>query len=171
MRRNKTLYAIGLVCAVAGLGAWALLKGQGGIQYRTVPVQRGDVEYTISATGNPNAVVTVQVGSQVSGNIMALYADFNSKVTKGQLIARIDPAPSQAKVDQAQANVQAAQANAISAEANVQKALASVQSANAAVANAKAGVTKAQAAADDARIKSDRRVTLAQQGILSKEDM
>jgi HlyD family secretion protein len=171
MRAKKTLYVIGLFGALTGLGAWALLKGQGGIQYRTVPVQRGDIEYTISATGNPNAVVTVQVGSQVSGNIMALYADFNSKVTKGQLIARIDPSPLQAKVDQAQANVQAAQANAISAQANVQKALASVQAANAAVANARAGVVKAQAAANDAKIKAERRVTLAKEGVLSKEDM
>ena len=65
MRSKKTLYAIAVVCALAGLGAWALLKGQGGVQYRTARVQRGDLEFTISATGNPNAVVTVQVGSQV----------------------------------------------------------------------------------------------------------
>src|SRR5438876_11183360 len=121
MRRNKTLYAGGLGCALAGLGAWALLKGQGGIQYRTAPVQRGDVEYTISATGNPNAVVTVQVGSQVSGNIMALYADFNSKVTKGQLIARIDPQIFQARVDAAQATAGVAQGALYNAQAQVQK--------------------------------------------------
>ena len=171
MRVGKTLYAIGLVGALAGVGAWELLKGQGGVQYRTAPVQRGDIEYTISATGNPNAVVTVQVGSQVSGNIMALYADFNSRVTKGQLIARIDPAPLQAKVDQAQANVQAAQANAISAQANVQKALASLQAANAGVANARAGVAKATAAANDAKVKAERRIMLAKEGVLSREDM
>ena len=64
----------------------------------------------VSATGNPNAVVTVQVGTQVSGVVVALFADFNSKVTKGELIARIDPAPFQAKVDQAQANVLKAEA-------------------------------------------------------------
>ena len=171
MRRKKAFYAVGLAIALAGAGAWALLKGQSGIQYRTAPVERGEIDYTISATGNPNAVVTVQVGSQVSGNIMALYADFNSKVTKGQLIARIDPAPFQAKVDQARANVDAVQANVINAQANAQKALAAVQAANAAVANARAAVIKAQAAAQDAKTKAGRRVTLAQQGILSKEDM
>ena len=133
MRRHKTIYAIVLVGALAVVGAWELLKGQGGLQYRTVPVERGEVDYAISATGNPNAVVTVQVGSQVSGNIMALYADFNSKVTKGQLIARIDPAPFQAKVDQARANLDAARANVFNAQANAQKALAAVQAANAAV--------------------------------------
>src|SRR5215472_16367287 len=168
MRRNKALYAIVLVCALAGVGTWQLLKGQGGLQYRTSAVERGEVDYTISATGNPNAVVTVQVGSQVSGNIMALYADFNSKVTKGELIARIDPAPFQAKVDQAKANLDATNANAINAQANVQKAIASVQAANASLANAKAAVTKAQVAAQDAKIKADRRVTLAQECILSK---
>jgi HlyD family secretion protein len=157
--------------ALAGVGAWALLKGQSGLQYRTAAVERGEVDYAISATGNPNAVVTVQVGSQVSGNIMALYADFNSKVTKGQLIARIDPAPFQAKVDQARANLDAAQANVTNAQANTQKALAAVQAANAALANAKAAVAKAQVAAQDAKTKSDRRVTLANEGILSKEDM
>src|SRR5438045_9710751 len=115
MWRNKALYAIVLVIALAGIGAWELLKGQSGLQYRTAPVERGEIDYTISATGNPNAVVTVQVGSQVSGNIMALYADFNSKVTKGQLIARIDPAPFQAKVDQARANVDAVPPNVINA--------------------------------------------------------
>src|SRR5690349_11980392 len=171
MRRNKIFYAMGLAAALAGVGAWALLKGQGGLQYRTAAVERGEVDYAISATGNPNAVVTVQVGSQVSGNIMALYADFNSKVTKGQLIARIDPAPLQAKVDQARANVDLAQANVINSQANAQKALASVQAANASLANARAAVIKAQAAAQDAKTKAGRRVTLAQQGILSKEDM
>jgi HlyD family secretion protein len=171
MRRNKALYAIALVGALAVVGAWELLKGQGGLQYRTAAVERGEVDYAISATGSPNAVVTVQVGSQVSGNIMALYADFNSKVTKGQLIARIDPAPFQAKVDQARANVEAAQANVFNAQANTQKALASVQAANASLANAKAAAVKAQVAARDAKTKAGRRVTLAQEGILSKEDM
>src|ERR1051326_8091152 len=140
MRRNKALYAIGLIGVLAAIGAWQLLKGQSGVQYRTAAVERGEVDYAISATGNPNAVVTVQVGSQVSGNILALYADFNSKVTKGQLIARIDPAPFQAKVDQARANVDAAQANVTNAQANTQKALAAVQAANATLANAKATV-------------------------------
>jgi len=141
------------------------------MQYRLAPVERGEVDFTVSATGNPNAVVTVQVGSQVSGNILALYADFNSKVTKGELIARIDPAPFQAKVDQAQANVAAAQAAVVNAQANVQKALASIQAAIASQANAQAAVVKAQVAAADAKSKADRRVTLAQQGVISKEDL
>src|SRR5260370_33682880 len=136
MRRQKAFYAIAVVVAFTAIGTWFLLRGQSGIQYRTAPAERGDVDYTISATGNPSAVVTVQVGSQVSGNIRALSADFNSKVPKGQLIARIDPAPFQAKVDMAKANVDAAKAAVVNGQANVRKALASSQSAKAAGGNA-----------------------------------
>jgi HlyD family secretion protein len=170
MRRKRLLLTIAAVAGGAGLGTWALLHGQNGFQYRTAPVEKGEIAVTISATGNPNAVVTVQVGSQVSGNIMALYADFNSKVRKDQLIARIDPASFQARVDQAQANLDAARAAVINAQANVQRAQAGVQSAIAGQANAKAGVLKARVGAEDARVKRDRRVELAKQGVLSRED-
>src|SRR5207244_1830977 len=170
MRRKRLLLTIAAVAGGAGLGTWALLRGQNGLQYRTAPVEKGEIAVTISATGNPNAVVTVQVGSQVSGNIMALYADFNSKVKKDQLIARIDPASFQARVDQSQANLDAARAAVMNAQANVQRAQAGVQSAIAGLANAKAGVLKARVGAEDARVKRDRRVELAKQGVLSRED-
>jgi HlyD family secretion protein len=91
-------------------GGWTLLRNSSGVQYRTAAVSHGDINVAISATGNPNAVVTVQVGSQVSGIVMALYADFNTKVTKGQLIARLDPASLLAKVDEAQGNLDSARA-------------------------------------------------------------
>ena len=150
---------------------WVLLRSQTGIQFRTATVSHGDINVTISATGNPNAVVTVQVGSQVSGIILALYADFNTKVTKGQLIARIDPAPFQAKVDQAQANVDSARAAVANAEAGVQKAHAGLQAAYAAVAGAKANVVKAQVTAEDDKVKVDRRVVLVGQNADAQEDL
>ena len=131
----------------------------------------GDIDVAVSATGNPNAVVTVQVGSQVSGTILALYADFNTKVTKGQLIARIDPAALQAKVDQGQANLDAARSGVANAEAGVQKAQAGIQAAKASVAAAAANVVKTKVAAQDAKVKSDRRVQLAAEGVFSKEDV
>jgi hypothetical protein len=59
---------------------WAWLDSRSSVQYRTTTVEHGDINVTISATGNPNAVVTVQVGSQVSGNILALFADFNTEI-------------------------------------------------------------------------------------------
>src|SRR5690349_10269702 len=170
MRRKKTLYLIGVICALGGLGTWALLEGQSGLQYRTAPVQRGDIESTISATGNPNAVVTVQVGSQVSGNIMALYADFNSKVKKDQLIARIDPQSFQARVDAARAAVETARAQLLNAQAGVQKSLADVASAQANVMVARHNTQKANLTVVDAKSKMDRRIELANEGVLSKED-
>jgi HlyD family secretion protein len=134
-------------------------------------VEHGDINVTISSTGNPNAVVTVQVGTQVSGVVVALFADFNSKVTKGELIARIDPAPFQAKVDQATANLDAAKAAVANAQAVVQQALAGIQAANSSLAAAQANVVKAQAVTEDAKVKVDRRVIMVGQGADSKEDM
>ena len=69
------------------------------------PVTRGDIVDTVGATGTLQAVTTVQVGSQVSGNISWLGADFNSIVKKGQVIARLDPSLFQAQVEQARANL------------------------------------------------------------------
>jgi HlyD family secretion protein len=171
MQRKTVLIAVAALCAVVGLVTWLLLRSRSGIQYRTATVEHGDINVAISATGNPNAVVTVQVGSQVSGTILALYANFNTKVTKGELIARIDPAAFQAKVDQGQANLGAARAAVANAEAGVQRAQAGIQAANASVAAAVANVVKAKVATQDAKIKAGRRVQLAEHGVLSKEDV
>ena len=156
---------------VIGLVTWAAFGGASGLQYRTVPAGHGDINVTISATGNPNAVVTVQVGSQVSGNILSLYADFNTKVTKGQLIAQIDPAPFQTRVNQAQANVDAARAAVANSQAVVQQALANIQASRSAQAAAEANTVKAQAIVDDAKVKVDRRVVMVAQGADAKEDL
>jgi len=109
--KRKVVLLTSAVAAFAAPGGWALLKGHATIEYRTVPAERGNIAYAISATGSPNAVVTVQVGTQVSGNILALYADFNTRVKKGQLVARIDPQLFQAKVDQSRANLDVAKAS------------------------------------------------------------
>ncbi len=171
MQKKTVLYTVTAVCAVAGLSSWVLLHNNSGVQYRTATVSHGDINVTISATGNPNAVVTVQVGSQVSGIVMALYADFNTKVTKGQLIARLDPASLQSKVDEAQASLDSARATAANAQAGIQRAQASIQAANATVAAAVANVIKAGVTTQDAKIKGDRRIVLAKEGVLSQEDV
>ena len=167
---KKHLIVVSVAVSVL-LGAWVVAGRQTGSEYRTEPVQHGDINVTVSATGNPNAVVTVQVGSQVSGTIQALFADFNTKVTKGELIARIDPAPFQAKVDQAQANLDAAQAAVANAQAVVQQAQANIQSANSSLAAAQANVTKAQAISEDAKVKVDRRAIMVSQGADAREDL
>jgi HlyD family secretion protein len=171
MQRKTVLIVVGASCALVGLVTWLLLRGQSSTQYRTATVEHGDINVSISATGTPNAVVTVQVGSQVSGSIQALYVDFNTKVTKGQLIARLDPAALQAKVDQGQATLDSARAGVAAGEAGVQKAQAGIQASNASVAAAAANVVKSRVAVQDAKVKADRRVQLAKEGVLSKEDV
>lgn len=102
--------------SVAGLAAWFFLwrESNQAVKYKTVKVERGAIESSVSATGTLNAVVTVQVGSQVSGTIKELYADFNSAVKKDQVIARLDQKTFIAQRDQAKANL-------INARANVEK--------------------------------------------------
>ena len=169
MRRRTGLIFVTLL-VFAAFGAW-VLAGHPRVEYRTETLEHGDMNVTVSATGNPNAVVTVQVGSQVSGTIQALFADFNTRVTNGELIARIDPAPFQAKVDQAQANLDAARATVANAQAVVQQAMANIQSANSSLAAAQANVAKARAVAEDAKVKVDRRIVMVSQGADAQEDL
>src|SRR5512147_600064 len=80
-------------------------RGNNKEQYKTEKVDRGDITMTVTATGTLSAVTTVQVGSQVSGIVARLYADFNSRVSRGQLLAELDPTPFQATVEQRRADV------------------------------------------------------------------
>jgi HlyD family secretion protein len=95
--------------------------------YFTAKVEKGDIRQVIEATGTINPVTSVQVGSQVSGMISKLYVDFNSKVTKGQVIAEIDPKLFQGAVLQAEADLQNAQALLAAAKANLAKDQATLQ--------------------------------------------
>jgi HlyD family secretion protein len=88
------------------------LKGRSSIpKYRTAKIQRGDISIIVTATGTVNPVTTVQVGSQVSGTIYKLYADFNDRVKKGQLVAQLDPTFLKAQVAQAMADLEKANAS------------------------------------------------------------
>src|SRR6202171_5041962 len=169
--RRKYLWIALAVVIVLGVGWWFYSRSGNQVQYQTGAVERGAVQASISATGNTNAVVTVQVGSQVSGNIKALFADFNTKVKKGQLVAQIDPQSFQARVDQARASLDSANSNVVSARAQIQKAEADIASARAALANQQASVAKSKAIARDAAMKLKDRQNLFQQGIISKEDL
>src|SRR6266487_3907071 len=82
----------------------------GAANYQTATVTRGPITQAVTATGTLNPVVNVQVGSQVSGNIAKLFADFNSQVKAGQVVAQIDPAIFQATVTQAEGDLANAQA-------------------------------------------------------------
>src|SRR5438046_4702177 len=144
MSKRKLVSIVAGAVVVAGLGGWSLLRDAGQQEYRTARVERGEIDATISATGTSNAVVTVQVGSQVSGNIKALYADFNTKVKKGQLVALIDPELFEARVNQEQASVDNARASVLNYTAQIQKAAADVSAAQANVEFARGNVAKAK---------------------------
>lgn len=110
-RGRGRLIAAGL--AIAAVAGYCALRSnpQAEPRYRTAEVDRGEIVARVSASGALAALVTVEVGSQVTGRIQSLHADFNSPVRKGELIAKIDPALFEASVAQASANVAAARGN------------------------------------------------------------
>jgi len=162
--------AAAMLAAATAVGVCVYFWNLPRTEYVTARVDRGDIDSTVTTTGNLNAVITVQVGSQVSGNITALYADFNTKVKKGQLVALIDPAPFQAAVDQARATLNSAKAAVLTAQATLAKSRSDLASAIANVASQKANVVKAQSAVDLAKVEADRRLILIQQNATSQED-
>jgi HlyD family secretion protein len=143
------LIATGTIIAI-GIFAAFEFKGQDKPQYFTTKADRGDIREVVEATGTINAVITVQVGSQVSGTIARLYVDFNSRVKKGQVVAQIDPPLFEGALLQAKADLANAEANVASAKANLEKA--------------KAGDIQAKA-------DYDRAVRLASQKIMSQQQL
>jgi RND family efflux transporter, MFP subunit len=159
-RRGTFRSVIAIICilAVVAAAVWFVKKRRPAQQnqYRTEKVGRGDVLMTVTATGTLSAVTTVQVGSQVSGMISRLYADFNSRVKKGQLLAELDPTPLQAQVEQRQADLTKAQVDLRNTEITLNRqqrlvasglaAQADLDAANAARDSAKAQVEQSSAA-------------------------
>lgn len=96
-------------------------------QWRTATVTRGDIRVSISATGTLSAISTVDVGSQISGQVTDVLVDFNDQVRRGQVIARIDPSTYEAQIAQGNASINAARASLASAEASLRNAEADYQ--------------------------------------------
>jgi len=165
--KNKGRLVLGLgVCAVA-FRAWKYVRASARTAYRTEAAQMGRIQSVVSVTGTCSAVLTVPVGSQVSGTIKALYADFNTPVRKGQLVAEIDPLPFQEKVNQAQAALESAQAAVVAAKATVQKAEVDIRTAQATKDSQSALVAQAMAGERGAKITADRQQLLAKSSIVS----
>jgi HlyD family secretion protein len=163
-----------VVAVIAGLitGGYLYTQSLGSrSSFRTAPVTRGSVVAAISATGALNAVITVQVGSQVSGNIKQLFADFNSVVKKGQVIARIDPELFQAQVNQAKAQVDAAKAALANQEAAVEKTRADLANVKAALASAHAQTLKAQVGVVDGKRNLGRQQELRTRELVAQSDL
>ena len=120
--RVKTIVTVFAMIFLAA--AWFFFFRNGeedSLSYRTAAVERGPIISVVSTSGTLNAVITVQVGSQVSGQIKELLADFNSEVQAGQVIARIDPETFEAKVRQARAELDVARANVHIQRAGVER--------------------------------------------------
>jgi HlyD family secretion protein len=176
---NKRVIGIGLLgVALAGGGAYwfSQAKQAPAVTYTTTPAERGRLQSKVTATGAISALVTVQVGSQVSGRVSQLNVDFNSPVKKGQVLARLDPQLFQANLAQAQANLVSAQSaltrarieaertgralararqlfdRQLIARADLDTAQADADSARAQVASAGAGVEQARAGVNQSRL-------------------
>ncbi|HVG30591.1 MAG TPA: efflux RND transporter periplasmic adaptor subunit [Pyrinomonadaceae bacterium] len=141
LKRRKGLVAVFVAIVLAAVGGYMIWGDRASAaEYMTARVERGNLRNTVTATGTLQAVTTVQVGSQASGTISALYADFNSTVRKGQVVAQLDPATAQAQVQQARANLEQARAGLVQARAGIAQSQAGI-------AQTRAGVTDAQAKA------------------------
>lgn len=125
-----------LLISLGGFAAWRYWGAPPSPEYRTAKVEQGPILATATASGTLNAVVSVQVGSQVSGQIKEVLVDFNSEVKRGQVIARIDPEIFEYRLKQAQADVDAAQAAILVQEANVQSRRAEISRAEVNLAEA-----------------------------------
>jgi len=120
---KRAIIVVVLLAVIGGgAGAWYSQRNKTEIQVTTAPLTRGDIIDTVGATGTLQAVTTVQVGSQVSGNIQWLGADFNSIVKKGQVIARLDPSLFEAQLNQVQANLVQARANLTKSRSELERA-------------------------------------------------
>ena len=149
MKRAITVVVL-LALIGAGAGAWYYRSGDTEIHVNFAPLTRGDIVDTVGATGTLQAVTTVQVGSQVSGNIQWLGADFNSIVKKGQVIARLDPSLFDAQLKQVQANLIQSRANLTRAQSELDR-------------------TKVQLL--DAQQKNSRAVELSSRELIAKSDL
>jgi HlyD family secretion protein len=150
MFTRKRLLIIAVLIVAVGVFAAFRLRTAGPVQYYTAQVEAGDLKQVVEATGTINAVITVQVGSQVSGAVSRLNVDFNSKVRKGQVIAQIDPALFEGALSQAKADFENAKAN---------------------LAVALANTAKAKASAVQTKTDYERNLGLAKQGVVSQQSL
>jgi HlyD family secretion protein len=159
---KKHLPKLLLVLLLAGASAlgWYWYRGKGAegeVRYRTAKVERGPITAVVVASGTLNAVTTVQVGSQISGQVQNIYADFNTAVKKDQIIARIDPSTFELRVNQASADVDAAQG--------------AVAVARSGVAAAQAEIGRVRVALLDAQRDFDRKKMLVDKGFISGAEL
>lgn len=156
--KRTTWIPAALVLALAAAGGWwwNQRNAQDAVQYRTAPIERGPLQASVSASGAVNPVTQVSVGTQVSGQVRAVYVDFNTEVKSGQLIAEIDPQTFEYRLRSAQADVDASHAAVAIAVANA--------------ASSRANVSRAQTDLAEAKRAHERNVSLVAQGFIAQSE-
>lgn len=141
--KKKMLFVLVIGAVLFAAFGRGVFSRKEGVNYDMAPVERRDISSFVTAIGNVSAVTTVEVGTQVSGTIRAIYVDYNSIVNKGQIIALIDPTTFEAQVEQAKANLM----------------------------QAKAGLQRAQATLADAKRNLDRQKMLWERDLIARSDL
>jgi HlyD family secretion protein len=162
-KKKISVVAVGIVVVIVGVLFSARSQRAANVEFLSAPVERGALRNVVNATGVVQTVVTVQVGSQVSGQVMEIYADFNSVVKRGQLLAKLDTRNLEAQVLNAEASVAAAQARVRSSEAEIQTNQANQQS-------AKANLEAARVTRDNMLVLFNRGKELLAKGVASQND-
>jgi len=161
--RHKRLVTLSAIAVVILLTLGMMMRSRSADpKYLTATVKRGDITAVVQATGTINPLTTVPVGSYVSGTVQYVFADFNSRVHAGQVLAQLDPAIYQAQVTQARGNL-------ANAEANLKNLQASIGAMQAAIDTNQANVARLKAAAVYAHANAQRIANLTQQGVLSRD--
>ncbi len=169
MTSGKLIIAFIAVLAVGVVG-FGLIDGEAGTsetEFRSAAIDRGNVLKSVSASGQLNPVVAVAVGSEISGQISELKADFNSAVRAGQVIARIDPESLEARVEQAAAELAVAEATVTTKKAALIQARANRDNARATLAAYQADVERATVSATDLEREYDRKARLRERGVVA----
>ncbi len=162
-RQHKKLIALVVIGLVAVVTVAMVRRARSGEpKYLTAKVERGDITAVVQATGTINPITTIPVGSFVSGTVKYIFADFNTRVRAGQVLAQLDPAIYEAQVIQARGNL-------LNAQANVKNLEASVVAVEAAIQTSEANVARLRAAVDYTKVNASRVSNLYKQGILAQD--
>jgi HlyD family secretion protein len=170
-KKRVSLIATLAALAAAGYGAYSYFTRPPKLTFLKAQVTRGSIESVISATGTLAATRSVAVGSRVSGNVVRMYADYNTPVRKGQLIAEIDPSTFEAALEQRRASLRAAETQRLQAQVAERRADVDVRNAETNVISQRAAVARAKSQADEAKRKWEIQKGLAENGIASRDSV
>ena len=167
MRKSTIFITLGIIILIIAGIIYLTSSKSTEVGYRLSEVKRGTIQKSVSASGELNAVVTVEVGSGISGQISELLADFNSNVRAGQIIAKINPESFIARVKQAEAELAVAQALVATKKAGVAQSIANLGNANSVMAAAGADVSRIKVTAADLRQDFERKQSLRKKGVVA----